>query len=441
MARKESSIAILPSLDLWSLPPVQISIDKDQCNELRPIATPSSSTPIQFESYIGHNEYLNFNETVLHLRLSVTANHAPNSVKGLAATAMEDSDWKNIVPENYLLHALFKQVDIEIGSKKVASTQDYHLRAYVEGLLAYSTAAKKSYLSAAGWEDDIANRQRSIMPLHSESNKSIGRTVDLCGKLHVDLAQQGRALMGNNTVHVTFLPNDPKVYMRVKGEYDINVKFIDARLLPDVSVVSPRLLTAHQRALSVAKARYPLARREIRRKILHGGTTDAPWDNIVLGHLPKTVFVMFVPNDAYNGHFDKSAFYFSHHNVSHLSLYADGTQYPQNGYNPDYSQKLYAREYYGLYRILEQNNTDPHFTISKEQYLDGNVIYAFRLVPDCSNGVADSGYTEQPRIGNLRLEMKFREPLKEVTTVLMHCTFDDTMEIDEFREVNFVNSA
>lgn len=259
---KESTIAMLPSLDLWSVPPTQISIDKNLPVEARPIAPISANTPITFEYYIGQNEYLNMSEMLLFVRLNVEA-------KKNAGGDMEAKDWENVIPENYLLHTLFKSVEVYMGNHQVFSCQDYHIRSYLEGLLAYSDAAKKSYLSAAGWMEKESERAAYYAPTDIATDSVNGRERELCGKLHVDLAHQGRALIGAQSLRVVLHPAaDPRQYLTVNGAYTAKINFIDARLIPDISVVSTRLLVAHQKALAVAKARYPIAKRKIIRKVL-----------------------------------------------------------------------------------------------------------------------------------------------------------------------------
>ena len=301
-------------------------------------------------------------------------------------------------------------------------------------MLAYSPVAKQSHLTAAGWQADPEKRRDAIKPLASEKDKSKGRVFDYFGRLHLDLSAQGRLWPGDQSIHVTLTPNKLPMFVTIIGDYSVEFKIHDARLHMHASVVSSRLQEAHDRARQINSARFPTVRTELRVKTLAAGSLDESW-NAGQGRIPRRAFVVFNGNEAFNGSFKKDAFAFRHFDICHLALFADGVQYPQIAYTPDFDSGLYAREYYSLFRALDQNGTDAFMQMSMEEFAKNNVIFAFQLSPDCSNGPGAVGHLSPPQLGNLRLEMRFKRKLPEVVNVVMLMQFDSMIEVDAFGNV------
>jgi len=67
-------------------------------------------------------------------------------------------------------------------------------------------------------------------------------------------------------------------------------------------------------------------------------------------------YVGFVSNEAYNGHNELNPFNFKNYSLRHIACYLDGTQYPQRPYTPDFTNKKYIREYFGLLKQLIKSN-------------------------------------------------------------------------------------
>ena len=79
---RASSTALLPQFSLWDLPDTQESVAKDVPNEIRPIATFSSSTPLRFEVRSPENEFMQFNESHLWLKMKITLSHPTKANSG-----------------------------------------------------------------------------------------------------------------------------------------------------------------------------------------------------------------------------------------------------------------------------------------------------------------------------------------------------------------------
>lgn len=433
---KDSTIALLPQLELWSLPPVQVSIAKDVATEYRPLSTLRADAPIEFNTHFGVGEYLNFYETYLHMRVQYTLKHLPGTTKATNNVAMTVDDWANLIPANYLLHAMFSHIDIQINGKSIVnSPQNYHIRAHLEALLAYSKSAKKSVLNASLWEEDDAKRSEAVRPLSSAVDKTKGRVIDLMGRLHVDLSNQGRLLVGGNYIKFRLVPNDVKVFTKIVGNYTAEISFVEAKLRTRASLVTPALLVAHQKALSINPARYQITRSEIKIRPIAKDTLDVSWDNCYIGHLPRRMFLVLVTNDALNGSFSHDLFSYKHHNLNYAAAFVDGVQFPSAAYQPNFEEGLYVREFMALYRALDQNGSDTYLELSYADYLKDRIVIPFQLSPDCSNGAGAEGHLSPSNIGTLRMDIRFKKPVTTPLNAILLCQFDDMIELDEHQNV------
>ena len=140
-------------LDLFSIPPTQTSLEKGHWVDFQPVSSVSDGGPITFLCP-GTEDYVNLSKTTLVIRAKVTK----------ANGADLDADMKVGVMNN-LLDSLFKQVDVFLKEKQVTqATGTYAYRAYLETLLNYGPAAKKSQLTASLYYKDKAGKMDTRDP-------------------------------------------------------------------------------------------------------------------------------------------------------------------------------------------------------------------------------------------------------------------------------------
>ncbi len=131
-------VATKTELDLFSVPPTQTSLEKGHWIDFQPVSSVSDGGPITF-LVPGTEDYADLSKTILVVRAKVTK----------ADGADLDADEKVGVVNNFL-HSLFKQVDVFLKEKQVMqATGTYVYRAYLETLLNYGPATKKSQLTTS----------------------------------------------------------------------------------------------------------------------------------------------------------------------------------------------------------------------------------------------------------------------------------------------------
>jgi len=125
-------------LDLFSVPPTQTSIESATTVEHHTVTSLTDSGPVEFEFSSSGSEYIDLNNSQLYVKAKI--------VKADGTAIAADA---TVGPVNGLLNSLFSQVDISLNGTEVSkSTNTYAYRAYIEDLLSYGPAAKKSQLTA-----------------------------------------------------------------------------------------------------------------------------------------------------------------------------------------------------------------------------------------------------------------------------------------------------
>ena len=433
-----TSIAPLAEYELFAVPPTQTTVDSDTTTEHRPISTLSSNAAIKFEIHSGIDEYIRLDETELYMQIRV---HLLRPMKA----AITANDWKTVASVNNLLHSLFKQVDLAIGDKQVTiSGHTYAYRAEIETRLGASKEAKESLLTASGWfesdkvNDSInADRSKWITPADSGS---VGRKIDLMGKLHLDMTFQQKAILGGTTLRFKFTPNDLKFYMQTTTkELRIEVEFLDACLFVHKAKVSREIVEAHNEALLHSPAKYPVKRTVVKPFVISPSTLDALIDNVHNGVLPSRIFIACVTNEAFNGSYTTNPFNYQHFNINHIACHLDAIQFPSKAYTPDFTEGLYVREYFSLFESTNQSQTNSTINFSRTKYPEGNVIFGFNFAPDLSSGCGSSGHVSELKRGNLRLHIRFAKKLDQPINVLVLCEFDSVIEIGIDRNAQLDN--
>lgn len=417
----KSSIAPLSQLDLFTVPPTQCSIEKDLDSEIRPLSTLSSNQPIEFILNSAIDEYINFAETYIYVkcRVKLTRNDAK---------AADADDWAAVTPVQYFLHSLFSQVDVLVANNEITiAPQTYQYRAFIEAMLGFTEAAKKTHLKASLYGSK-EERQAAIVPNSKSGND--GQWFDMMGRLHLDLTFQQKLMIGGCDFKLKLLPSDPRFYFNItKSSLKAELEFGEVTLHVHKSRVFPSIVAAHNTAIRHAPATYPITRSEVKRIGIPKGQIDFIQD-VIRGRIPRRMFVVLVDTAAYNGHYEKDPFEFKHYNLNFCAVYVNSTQYPTRAYTPDFDQGLYTREYIKLMQALDQNGTDVYTDLTMEKFAKNNTMFAFDFAPDLSNGPGASGHANILVDGVLRLALRFTKQTPETINVLMYCEYDECFGVD-----------
>ena len=327
------------------------------------------------------------------------------------------------------------------------ATGAYAYRAYLETLLNYGPAAKKSQLTASLYYKDKAGKMDTRDPTLADDaanvnpglnaryqfNKESG-TIEMAGPLFCDVFMTERLLLSFVDLKIILNRNsDAFCVMSDVANPDQKVKLADAYLKLRKVKVSPNVSVAHELALKKGPAIYPIRRVECKSFIVPAGNPSLRKDNIFNGLVPKSFVFGLVDSAAFNRDYTKNPFNFKHLNVSSIAVTVNGEDMPfkplqlSYGNNPKYIE-AYTTLFSGTGKMYYDVGND----ISREEFPNGYAIYAFDLTPDmCSS--ADHFNTIQR--GNLAVDILFSNAPAAAASLVCYGEFENTIHIDSERDV------
>lgn len=424
-------------LDLFTVPPTQVVIDKSQWIEYQPISTISSTAPIEFQ-ITGSENYLDLAKSMIFIKLKIT------KANGSDLTTDEKT-----APVNNFLQSLFKQVDLFLNGIQVTqSTGTYSYKSILETLLNYGFSAKKSHLTAGLYYKDTAGAMdetdcttaggnTGLQTRYAFTKKSY--IVDLWGPLHCDMLFSDRLLLNHVDVTLKLNPNTP-AFALMSGETNPNYKITiqSANLKVRAVKVSPVLQLQHLNELKKGvNAVYPLRRTDCKTYTIPTGNPSIHKGDLFNGLVPKRVVLAMVDSDAFNGSYTKNPYNFKLYGATSISLTIDGEQIPFKPITLKLartSETNFIEAYQTLFSGTGRLFADYGIDIGRGDYNKGYGILAFDLTPDLCGS---STHLNQKRKGNVSLEIQFSTGLPNAVNLITYGEFESTVEIDFTRHVTF----
>ena len=433
---KQSCECTMSQLDLFSVPPAQTSIVDGKWVDHHPISTLTDQAPIEF-CVTGGDEYIDLSECFLTVRAKVTN-----------ADGMDIVEEAAVGPTNLFLHSLFSQIDVSLNGRLVSqSSSTYPYRSLLETLLSYQKGALDSQLTSSLFFRDTPGKMDIANPYAAGGNYNLGlrrraaytdasRVVDLTGRIHSDIFNQSRSLIGGVEMKLKLhRSKDAFCLMSPADGAAFKVRILEAMLHVRQVKVSPTVALAHAKALEKTTAKYPVTRVLIKSFTIPQGDLSVSRENVFLGQLPKRIIVGLVNNASLNGTYKLNPFNFHHYNVNKIGVNVDGHQLPSSRpLTPKFSAgggKEYIQAYQTLYSGLNGLHKDTGSIISRDDYGNGYTLYAYNLAPD----LGDHDHYSLQKTGNLRLELNFSEPLPHSVNVVVLAEFDNVIQIDKSRTV------
>jgi hypothetical protein len=362
-----------------------------------------------------------------------------------------DDKVHTFAPVNNILHSLFDSVTIELNGRNISDTsKNYFLRAYLEDLFGFSVQAQKSQLTCAGWDlddylDDSTAQYGEIVANKLEiKNKAADRRrkalmqngkLELSGKLHCDLFYQDKPLITgvemvikmsrSRTAHSFCAPTDaslPSVAVR-------NPCLKLRKFVP-----TPVFLNSVAKTLLSTPVKQMLPRVQMRVTTFASGLQTVTWNNLACGQLPKTIIIGLQSSATYNGSCLETTCNFEHWNLSYIATEVDGVLHPSNGYNMDYDTGCSLQAYEGLLDTLERlNEPCGELPFDRYKYAKGYTFYGF----DLTVGHTGQSSVSLIRNGNLNVNFRFKRAINEAVCAVALLVFDNTVQINNNRQVAF----
>ena len=462
-------------IDLFSVPPTQLSLEKGRWIDYRPLSSVQNDDAAITFLIAGTDEHIDLSRTILTVEGKVE-----KSAGGDA----------NIAPVNNFLHSLFKQVDVYLNGKQVTpamGTYPYH--AYLETLLNYDVSAKKSQLSSALYFKDTPGQMDQTGSLPSTKDIKVitynadgtekaaakltnvmvsgtgnqgfaersefisgGRKFTLSGPIFSDIFMCDRLLLNKMELKVV-LNRSPNVFCLMdlqQPNKHAKVKFEDVVLKIRKVKVDDIVSAANEVALKKTPALYPIRRVECKALSIPAGLPHVRKDNIFSGTIPKSFVFGLVDAKAYSGMYgavtsgrdtiiaNGNPYNFKHYKVTTITLTVNGEEIPFKQLNLNYvggndgKTKDFVQAYNTLFSGTGKMYANTGLDITREDYPDGYTLYAFDLTPDMCNS---SGYFNAVQRGSLSVDITFESAPLSPVAMVCYGDFENVISIDSQRNV------
>ena len=433
-----------PRLDLFKMPPTDLSMASSREVRLNPVTT--GTNPISFELK-PIADFIDLDRCYVEVELTLKLTNTNNVVQ---ATRIQLA--------NNLAHTLFKQISVRLnGTLLSPQTNTYHYLAMLQTMLDNDKEDGKNLLAPQGWyncldvpsdtdADEITADQQN--PGHddfkalSDSKKLLilnrvkflgGNKVRLRFTPNLEIFRLGKLLKPEVQLQMDMYLNPPSLWsIRYHGaeeirltDDDIKVSFFiqQVRVQPSVH---RELVDAMNRG---KKGTYTTVRGDLRTYSLQNDNRKLEIDNPFNGKVPNRVVVALVKQTAFNGAITENPFTFGKFNLSSVKLTIAGEEYPyaplalkHDSGNDDLA---------GYHRFLQASGcfTRGHGNmVDFEDWGHGKKanLYVFDTT---ANASLDSPILNPQRKGELRVVLDFGANPGSNLTVLVYGEFENLLEI------------
>jgi hypothetical protein len=148
-------------LNLFSVPPTQVTVEKSKFVDYYPVSTLSEdSAPIEFFVPGNGEDYLDPSRMQLYIKAKIKTADGED-------LGAEDQ----IAPQNLFLQSLFSQVNVSLNDKLITpSATTYPYRAMIETLLNFGPAEKQSQMTSGLYYKDTPGKMDVMNPLAVDAN-------------------------------------------------------------------------------------------------------------------------------------------------------------------------------------------------------------------------------------------------------------------------------
>jgi len=368
-------------------------------------AITSSNNNIQFRISGTGDEYLDLNDTLLYVKLSVIKGDGKDLETTFTPT-----------PENFFFYTLFHDITLRMNNVIVegGSKDTYIWSSLIENYLNYSTDTKNTHLRMVGYDVNEETRKGWIAK---------SKEFDMCGPIRLGMFNQPKYILPGIDVTLELSRTNP-TFSLLSPSMKPAMKMIDVRLYVRRVLISPSVQLGHQLGLKTQNAHYQHQKGIIHKMTIPAGSLDF-YQDCVFGNyrLPNLLVVGLVKSATFTGNY-QNRIRFDHVNITSLTISRgmDYTETYKQGFKQD--DGVIASYVKSLIRNFEHLERNTNVGIDFNQFKDGLTLFTFNLCPDLN-------FTSPQLIreGNLHLQVTFADPLAESYNLIVYGKFDSEIQI------------
>ncbi|XP_071082614.1 uncharacterized protein F54H12.2-like [Haliotis cracherodii] len=424
---KEFEELVPETLNLFTLPPYQTSVQKHYFVNVRPLSQINDSTPLEFHVSNSGGDYVDLKRTRLHLKVKVTQTDG---------TALAEDE--NVAPVNLFLQSLFSQVTVYLQNQLVSSTNNhYAYKSMMKTLLEYGHEAKSTQLTTQLFYKDVAEQNSDLESSNVTGSINGGmssrasyiadsKVLTMSGPIYEDIFDVNRYLLNEVDLTLKMYRSDPKFcLMSSVIDHEFKVQILDAYLQVCKVKVNPALILAHNELFEKSNALYPYTKTEVKVTSIPTSQQTHSIDN-VSNPVANRYIVGLVESASLNGSYAGNPFNFKSSMLKKVTLYVDGVSVPSQPTEADD-----VESYVNMLDGMDLWKKDEGNAITRSDFLLGSALFVFDLDKMCE----DSEYLNLVKSGTVRLELEFKSALINPLSCVVLTQRNSLIEIDRARNV------
>ena len=447
LIHKSGCECLLSSLELFTIPPTQASIDRTVFNRYFPL-TSLERGPIEFRITSSEFEYLDLNNIYLYTKSRILDGKgnpiSPTIVKN------GDTEFNSkgvVVPVNNFHSSRFKTIEVYLNNQQVNETDNmYPYRSLLETLLSYNKGAKETMCKMLLFSKDISP-DNNFEDLGSENETELTEKVnpgawfrfqatkfsapfETMGKLHSEIFSQERFLPSNTDLRIRFHRAEPSFcLMAADATKNYTIVIDSAMLLVRHVDIPSSIREAHAKAALTKNYIFPVRKVKSLFFTHSSGRQDLSVHNMVTGKLPRRIVVGFVKSSSFHGDLSTSPFNFQNFDIKSIILRVGGYSLPvENGYELDFPRRNFLQGYFSLLQGSTNLFTNGDIDIDPYlDYADGCTLFSFDISPEMESGSTDK--FDLIRDGNIDIEVKLGTPTTFSVTMIAHLEYDHLIQM------------
>nr|CAD2197408.1 unnamed protein product [Meloidogyne enterolobii] len=427
---ENSPLALNSALNIFSVPPTNVSVIRSFFREILPLSTITQDSPYLFRLF-SDNLWTDLSRTYLYLELSIEKLGDTGKWEDIDPT--KDT---NIGTIQGIGQTFVQQLKVNVGTTEIYDSGTlYPYKAYITNELSFPDNVKSNFLASVGYyksekHDDAFDSGF----INRCSLFAGGKRSQFLSRLDFDLGNQELFLLNNLDINFSIYRSKNSFVLHKlkaddKNEYRLYVH--DVKLFSKMIEVQPSLNMNIYKTLESKPATYALRRTEMKSTFLTAGRTEIEY-NAFSATIPRRVTVALVSNKAFNGDMALSPFNFKPFDLREISVHTGGHIYPMVAYKLKFEKDLFVRAFVDMYEALGMANSDRSIDIPMSRFKNG---WTFFVIPLTST-LDDSCGFELLRSGttSIRLEFNSLIPSGGVEMIILG-EFDQMLMIDYNRHI------
>lgn len=426
---ESSPIAVNSALNVFTVPPTNVSVIRSHFREVLPLATITQESPYLFRLY-SDNLWTDLSRIYLYLELSIEK--PDDNGKWVAIEAAEE----HVGTIQGIGQTFVQQLKVSVGNTEVYDSGNlYPYKTYMTNELSFSTNVKRHFMGSLGHYQSLKHNDKEDKGYNACCalfNK--GKKAQLLSRLDFDMGNQELFLLNNLDLLFTInKAKDPFLLHTLKENDQTKYRLAvhDVKLYAKMVEVQPSLNMSIFKTLEKQPATYSVRKTEIKSTFISVGRYEIDY-NVFSATIPRRLTIAMVANKAFNGDYALTPFNFEPFDIREIAVHAGGMIYPVVPYKLKFKDDFYVRAFVDMYEALGMANSERSMDISLEQFKSG---WTFFVIPLTST-LDDSCGFELLRSGTTSIRATFNSAIPEGgVEMIVLGEFDQMIMVDYNRHI------